>query len=197
MLKKTYFKRALECNPDKGGSKEQFQALQNAYDSLNEASKQSAPCPAPRDGSANGAAYDHHYDHMDDSQYYEDQEEGSSQGFWQGWWSDFFGGFAVNDAFFDTNDAYEEFSHAYDKTAKERAQERQANIRERFDWRDSKAPAVQVLVYVCVECVRARYACANELTCMFDSRHLRPVSKIQLHTLPTQVKKRKVTSQHR
>ena len=33
-LKKAYFCRALQCHPDKGGSTQEFQRLQNAYSLL-------------------------------------------------------------------------------------------------------------------------------------------------------------------
>jgi len=132
VLKKAYFRRALKCHPDKGGSKEEFQRLQQAYDSLLKA--HTAP-----------TSHDHpstsHYDpyESDDDNYYCD-----ARTFWEDWFSNFFSAFTG--AFDGESDyAYQEFSRQHEKTAKERAKERQANVKERFDWRDKEVRESQTV----------------------------------------------------
>ncbi len=136
VLKKAYFRRALRCHPDKGGDKEAFQQLQTSFEWLKSAGAPPGAASAGA-GSASARRAEEDAQHAPDDAYASDDENFSAHDFWQEWFSGFFRSHATEDG----DGTFEQFSTAYEKTAKERAQQRQANIRERYDWRDSKAPA--------------------------------------------------------
>ena len=130
VLQKAYYRRALRCHPDKGGDKEQFQELQASFEWLKAA------------GAGRAAADEEDAEPAPDGAYASDDEDFCAHDFWQEWFSGFFRSHATESGDGEQfSTAYEQFSTAYEKTAKERAQQRQANIRERYDWRDSRAPA--------------------------------------------------------
>jgi len=117
VLQKAYSRRTLRSHPDKpGGSKESFQQLQGKAACfshsgwLRQQRKESRERPAGAGG--DGAASE------EDDATASDCDDFYADVFWQDWFSSFFRFHANGD-----DGTYEQFSTAYERTDKERAQQ--------------------------------------------------------------------------
>ena len=152
-IKRAYHKVALRRHPDKGGSKEAFQKLSNAFETLmkeepwKRSSAPSSPPPKrkkpepqsdPRRASGNrderqrsdwndGYRYEHD-DGDDDGDVWSESEDYFWE--WQNWHYDFFrnGNFGHQD--------FEDFDARREMNVKERARQRAANVKSMGDYRD-------------------------------------------------------------
>ena len=126
VIKKAYYKLAKLRHPDKGGTKESFQTLVNAYERLEKNTygpTSHAPRPAgPSSYTPPSYSYDNYGDDDDDDDYRE---------YAYGWHHDFFGG----------SGGFEDFYHRYQQSAEERqkrrARQRARDVKDGYDWRDS------------------------------------------------------------
>ncbi|KAJ3069846.1 hypothetical protein HDU98_007080 [Podochytrium sp. JEL0797] len=121
-IRQTYFKMALKCHPDKGGSTESFQTLNAAFERLQQ--DKYGPKATPRSSHpAQSAPPYTNYNFYND----EDEEDcGFGFGF-----QDYYESFFRNSA----NSSYESFTRHY-KTPQDRAKERHENVKAHRDFRD-------------------------------------------------------------
>jgi curved DNA-binding protein CbpA len=135
-LRKAYFHAAKKHHPDKGGSKEEFQKVQAAYESLQDSTAPESTAETAYDFSSPPSGKTRSYDHGESDE--DDNFTGESYEFYEFWWSNIFASFGAGYSS-NEDEQYERFSNAYKKTAKERREERKDNVKNRFDWRDTTA----------------------------------------------------------
>jgi curved DNA-binding protein CbpA len=132
-IRQKYKQLARRDHPDKGGTKEAFQRLSNAYERLSR----------PRDESSGSEASEHHgptrYSYSD-----ADQDDFTSN-FWYNQYYDFFrrrwnSGYENNgdrsSGYGDADDD-DHFDHWHESTRKAYARQRQENLKRGYDYRDS------------------------------------------------------------
>ncbi|CAB9521769.1 expressed unknown protein [Seminavis robusta] len=142
-LKKRYKRLALSLHPDKGGVKEDFQAMVHAYEWLCDHS-----CVGPTTGSsANRSSSSTTSQPEEDGEEEHDREESDHEYTYAehySYWQDFFHHSSdhqrsdrenQND---DNDDYFETTFDGWHERARQRARQRRQDIKDKYDWRDTK-----------------------------------------------------------